>query len=203
MGRPESRAAAELLGQSHPFVVALELLEVLVRQSAVAVGVLVGAAIAIAWDVALAPSVVAAAAAVEIALCAGVAMAVHSTRLRARDLIVEGHDSLPLRRIASERRRLLDPNQRRRMARQVDRAVDAAENWEQIAVASRPPHAIRRIRPVAHELRALAVDLTEDEMSVRAVALVTRMLAGGYASPLYMGRLDELRTELIRIRHLA
>ena len=199
----ESTAAAELLGEWHPLVGTLELFEALVRQSAVVMGVLVGGAVGIAWHAGWAPSLVAAAAAVQIALCVGIALVVQVKRARARDLIVEGRASLPLRCVAAERGRLLDPNERQRLARLVDRAVDAAENWEQIGVATRPPPAIRRIRPVAHELRELAAELTTNDMSVQAVALVARLLAGGYASPVYAGHLDKLRAELTRIRHLA
>jgi hypothetical protein len=201
--RAESSVAAELLGEWHTLVGTLELFEALVRQSTVVTGVLVGGAVGIAWHVAWAPSLVAAAAAVQIALCIGIAMVIQSKRSQARDLIVEGRESLPLRCVTAERRRLLDPSQRRRLALLVDQAVDAAENWERIAVASRPPQAIRRIRPAAPELRELATELRTNEMSVRAVALTARLLAGGHASPVYTGRLDELRAELVRIRHFA
>ena len=203
MRRPESSAAAELLGRGHPLVGTLELFEALARQSAVVASVLAVGVAGIALHLPLAASVVAATVAVQIAVCVGLALVVESTRSRVRDLIVEGRESLPLRCIAAERRRLLDPNHRRRLAQLVDRAVDTAENWERIAVASRPPQAIRKIRPAAPELRALAANLRTNDMSVRAVALAARMLAGGYASPFYTGRLDELQTELMRIRHLA
>jgi hypothetical protein len=203
MRRAESAAAAALLGETHPLVGTLELLEVLARQSGVVTGVLVGGAFGARWHIVWASSAAAAAAAVQIALGVGLAMVVQSTRSHARDLLAEGRELLPLRCVAAERKRLLDPSRRRRLALLIDRAVDAAENWERIAMTSRPPQAIRRIRPVARELRALAADLRTNDMSLRAVALTAQMLAGGYASPFYTGRLDKLRMELTRIRHFV
>jgi hypothetical protein len=199
----ENAIASELLGEQHPLVGTLELYETFVRQSAVVTAVLVGGAVGIAWHLAWSSSVASAAAAVQIALGVGLAIVVQSKRSHARDLIAEGREHLPLRCVAAERERLLDPSKRRRLALLIDRAVDAAENWERIAVTSRPPQAIRRIRPMAYELRALAAELRTNDMSVRAVALTAQMLAGGYASPFYTGRLDELRTELTRIRHFG
>jgi hypothetical protein len=197
----ESAAASELLGEQHPLVWALELLEALVRQFAVVTCVC--GAVGIARHVALASSVLEAAAAVQLALCVGIVLVAQLKRSRARDLIIEGRESLPLRCVAAECRRLLDPRERQRLARLLERAVDGAENWERIAVASRPPPATTQIRPFAHELRNLAAELRADGVPVRAVAVAARMLAGGYASPLYAGRLEELRDELTRIRHLA
>jgi hypothetical protein len=195
-----SRTGAALLGEKHPLVRALDLLGVVTRQSLVVAIVIVLGGLGVAQHSAQALAVLVAAAVVEFALGAAIALLVQLKRERARDLIIEGHEDLPLPCVAAERERLLDPREQRRLARALERLLRAAENYEQLLITSRPPPGTRRLREVAPELREIAADLRAEQVGVRGVARVTRLLTGGYASPFYTGRIGEVQFELDRIR---
>jgi hypothetical protein len=200
LGRDTVQDAAALLGEQHPLARALDLLDVASRQSLVVAGVIVMSAVGIASHVRYAVSVLVGAAVVEFALGAVLALLVEQTRERARDLIIQGREDLPLQAVASERERLLNPHVRRGLARALERVLRAAEDYERLTISSRPPPGTRCLRAVAPELREIAAGLRAEEVGVRAVARVARLLTGGYASPVYTGRLGEVRLELERIR---
>lgn len=198
LGR-STRTSAALLGEQHPLVRALDLLRVVTRQSLVVAIVIALGVVGIARHRPHAPTVVAAAAVVEFALAAAIALLVQLKRERARDLIIEGHEDLPLSALAAERKRLLDPAEQRRLARALERLLYAAENYDRLLIASRPPPGTRRLREVAPELREIAAHLRAQQVDVRGVARVTRLLTG-CASPFYTGRIGDVQLDLERIR---
>ena len=197
---PDERTGVALLGQQHPLVRALELSNVLRRQARAVAAVLVGGAVGVVRNTPHAVSLLVAATVVELGLDTGIALLVQLSRERARDVIIEGHEDLPLPVIATERDRLLDPREQRRLARALEEIVRAAENYDRLLIASRPPIGTRRLREVAPELREIAARLRAEHVGVRGVARVARLLTGGYGSPFYTGQIDDLRHELNRIR---
>lgn len=196
------RDAFALLGPSHPLTRALCARAVAARQAVVALCVLAGALFGLLGHVPLAADVVSAAAVVLAALCAVLIGMAQWERRCARALVAEGFGSLPLALVAAEVERLRDPRTREGLARSLERTLDTVERWERIPVASRPPAGALRLREVAVELHALAEELREPDARVRGLAAAALLLGGGYASPLYEGRIPELRIELARIRYL-
>lgn len=204
-GRTSASSAptpAALLGEDHPFVRTLSLLHAVIRQALIVSVVLVLGIVGIFRHAAQAPVLVAAAAVVQLALASAIALLLQLMRERAWDLIVDGRHDRQLEAVAAQRQRLLDLRERERLARSLERALDAAERWHELAVASRPPSGVRCLRFAASETHEVAHLLRADGAGVRGIALTARLLAGGYDSPLYQGRPEELRHELWRIRHL-
>ena len=189
--------AAEVLGAGHPLARALDLIEVLLRQSTAtglvvvtcAAGVLFGA------DWARAPLI--AAVAVQLVLAAFLAAAVALRRERARDLLIEGRDvGLPV--LARERQRLLAYRRRETLADTLEDLVHCAERLDRMLPMSRPVYHGFVVRQLASELLALAADL-RSAVGVRGVARTERLLTIG-TSPLFGTETEELRAELARIR---
>jgi hypothetical protein len=127
-----------------------------------------------------------------------VAMRWATLRLERRDLcldlLVEGRDHVPLRPLARERRRLLDPEHRRRLARSLEALGDPR--------SGRWPLCSRRLLAATKpQLREVAALLREDQANPRGIALVDRLLTRG-ESPLYGQDAALLRDELARARYL-
>lgn len=195
---PTSPAA--LLGEHHPLVRTLDALGALLRQALVTSAVLALGALGLLRHAPRAVPIVCAASVVQFGICAAIVLLVGLRRERARELIIDGREALPLPSVAAERRRLLDPRARRKLAGALERALWAAEHYEQLLIASRPPPGVLPLRALAPELREVVGRLRAEEVAVRGVARAARLLTGGYASPLYQGRAEELRLELDRIR---
>jgi hypothetical protein len=195
----EAAPAARLLGVEHPFVRALELRRVLARQSLTAASASALGAAGLAFGAGWALPLLVVAGAVQLVLAAGLALVVALARERARDLFAEGWEHLPLPPLARQRRRLLDRRYREGLARAFESVVAKAERWPRILRTARPLFNVRLVREVAPELLEIAELLRVVASSARAVALSERLLTSG-ASPLYGVEIDDLRSELSRIR---
>jgi hypothetical protein len=195
----EAAPAAKLLGAEHPFVRALDLSRVLARQSLATASAFAVGAVSLLCGAGWALPVLVVAGAVQLVLAAGLALVVALARDRARDLIAEGREHLPLLLLARRRRRLLDHRRREGLARAFEGVVATAERWPRILRTARPVFNVRLVRQVVPELHEIAALLRLVNRSARGVALSERLLTNG-ASPLYGAEIDELRSELRRIR---
>ncbi len=191
-----------MLGAGHPLVSVIRLRSVLGRQSLVTSLVLLLGIAGVFFDAPRARELVGAACAVQLVLAGLIGFLRQLQRERCWDLIIEGSDGLLLRSVVRERRRLLSVKGRRQLACSLERALDAAQHWHEIAVACRPPAGIRCLNALVAEAERVLDDLSPAGAGVRGIALTARLLAGGYASPLYQGRTEELRQELHRIHFL-
>lgn len=193
----DSRSPAQVLGPHHPLARALDLREVLLRQSTVTGVVLALSATAVLLRADWAGPVLVAGALVQLVLGVLLMAAVMLSRDRARDLLIEGCDvGLPV--LARERRRLLALRRREALAASLEDLVRSAERWGRTPNPSRPVYEGFIVRQVAPELLAVAADLRAATVGVCGVARVERLLTTG-TSPLYGPMSDELRAELALI----
>src|SRR5712691_3160375 len=139
-----SASARDVLGTDHPLVRADEAIIAVKRQALVCAVFLLATVAAAYPDVARATSLVASAAAVDLALLGLVALLRRKRRLHARDVIIEG-GPLHLPYVRAEMRRLADERHRAKLTRRLHRAVDDAEGWHSLLVASRPPVGILKL----------------------------------------------------------
>jgi hypothetical protein len=191
---------AAFLGDRHPLVRAIQLRGVLIQ---LALATLLGLILLIAASVIhlpAAPWTISAAAVVELDLWLAIVFVIQLKRERARDLIIDGHGDVPLPSVAAELTRLLDPRRQRNLAETLEQIVCAAANYDRLPIASRPPIGTRRVREIAPELRELATQLRAGGVGVRGVARVARLLAGGYGSQLWTGQIEDVQSELKRVR---
>ena len=185
---------AALLGAQHPLARDVESLQVVARDVPTVVAALACGAIGwldgAPWG---APVMLGAAAA--LVLLGAWAAALHAReRTHVRQLILDGHERLPLPVVQRERRRLLDPRLRAQLARSLLEMV-----------GSEPPPAPvylpRVVRETEPEIRRLAALLRGEPCGARGVALVERLLRDGL-SPLYGDDARPLREELRRLAFL-
>ncbi|HET7048530.1 MAG TPA: hypothetical protein VFI54_09715 [Solirubrobacteraceae bacterium] len=135
-----------------------------------------------------------------LALTALVAALRLRVRDRARDLIAEGRETLPIIAVQRERRRLLARRRRKVLARTLDAMVRQATSPPTIPSA-RPLFDVRVIASVSGDLRAVIRLLQKKHARARGVALTERLIVDG-GSPLYAQDQMRLREELHRVRHL-
>jgi hypothetical protein len=199
----DEAVAATVLGDDH------ELVRVLARRRALTVQILITAlplafaAIGLVRHADSAPLVLGSAAVVELALLVAVPYFRGRTRDLAEDLIAAGNrGALRVRVVAGHYRRLASRRERERIARSLERLLHDAERWYRILPAHRPPPGVQCLRFTASEARDVAELLREEPVPVRGVALTSRLLGDGYASPLYGNDVELLREELHRIRYL-
>jgi hypothetical protein len=199
--RAEEAGAARMLGTDHGLVRSLARQHALSRQLLViALPLLFGVAGTVK-QIHPAPAVLGAAGIVEVVLLGTFLLTRSLVRERAQELIgaAQADDAIPV--IANERRRLLSKKERERLARSLERALHAAEHWEEILPSFRPPQGIRLLRFTAREVREIAWLLRSNVDDARGVALTARFLAGGEGTSLCRGDVVALRQELNRIRH--
>jgi hypothetical protein len=123
-------------------------------------------------------------------------------RDRALDLIIEGHEAVPVAAVQRERERLHAPRTQRRLARTIDGMVDQALNPPTICGrGARPLFEVAVVALVAEDLRAISRRLRAQRASVRGVALTERLVSDG-TSPLYRDQADARRGELRRVHDL-
>jgi hypothetical protein len=147
--------------------------------------------------------VLAAAAAVQLALLVAASYLRSRTRDIAEELIASGNDAArALSTVEEERRRLASRKERRRLARSLELLVHDAEHWPRGAVRYQPPPGVICLRLVVDEAREVVELLDAEPADVRGVALTSRLLTDGRASPLYGTDPEPLREELRRIRFL-
>lgn len=104
--------------------------------------------------------------------------------------------------IARERRRLSSQEERERLARSLEVLHRDALRWRQTPPRYRPLPGIVQPRDVSQEVAAVVTALRHDGVRVQGVALASRLLSDGQASPLYANDVRALREELNRIRYL-
>jgi len=196
-------SAAEVLGSAHPLARASDARHALARQlqtiTAVVVVTIAGVDIDGAGRVG---TFLAAALAVEACLAIAVLAARACESERARDLIADGGD-LGIAEVAAECPRLVDRRHRAALATTLRRAADAADRWHALAITTRPPPSVRNLAEHRTAIESVVASVGgPDAPPVRAVALVDRLVRGGYAAPLYVARADDVARELARIRAL-
>jgi hypothetical protein len=195
--RPSTR---ELLGPAHPLTRVEDQLAVLHTRS-LAVAALLCAGIAALLDgLAVGLPLMLAAAVVEAALGCRAALLVDARRDHALDLIAEGHGDLPIAAVARQRRRLLDPARRRRLAKAFDEIRDEGLHPPPPRDRVRPIFNPRVITATAPELTTIARLLRDDAAGLCGVAMAQQLLTQG-GSPLYRSDLRLLREELHRIHY--
>ena len=192
---PAAPTARAVLGADHPLARALELQTVLARDLLAITLLTVATASGLA---ALPRPAVAIAAAVACLLAAATLAARATVRGRARDLIAEGREDVPVAAVARECERLLGLRHRQMLARSLRRLRVAAEGPPPSrSRGTRPLHA-DTLRTVGPELRQLEALLGQPHGGARGVALARRLLVEA-ASPLRAGDPQRLREELRRI----
>jgi hypothetical protein len=195
-------SAAAALGSRHPVARATGARSLLGGQLAVTSGLLVIAAIAAAERGGAAIIAASAALVLELALAAGFICATGCLHERARDVVADGNGGLRVAEIAAERERLARPAHRERLACALERALLAAEHWPELWVATRPPPGVLNLLACAEPAREVARLVRDPRTPVRGVALLDRLMCGGYGSTLYHGPAETLVEELARIRFL-
>lgn len=190
--------AGEVLGVDHPLNRSLAASRTVTRQAMVCAAFLAGVLAAAAPRVGRAGWLAASAAVVDLALLALLGVLASERRRQARELIIE-RGRADLAELQAERRRLLAPAYRHRLARRLQRALDAAAGWDAQLPASRPPASVRNLLSSADMVRAVVEALERESADLRGVALVDRLLDGGYGSPLYRDEPARLRAELARV----
>lgn len=145
----------------------------------------------------------AAAAIVQLGLLIAVPYFRGRTRDIAEELIAAGHDTArELRVVDDEYRRLASPKERERLARSLAHLLHDAERWYRMLPAHRPLPGVHCLRFTAEEARDVVALLRAEVVDIRGVALTSRLLTDGYASPLFGEDVERLREELRRIRYL-
>jgi hypothetical protein len=120
---------------------------------------------------------------------------------RARDLIAEGREALPIAAVQHQRERLVARRRSEVLARTLETMIrDATHPATIITRGARPLFDVRVIATVAHDLRAVIDLLQTDTARARGVALIERLITDGH-SPLYARDAGLLREELYRVRH--
>jgi hypothetical protein len=199
----DETAAASVLGEDH------ELVGVLARRRALTVQILITsiplafAAIGLARDVHSAPAVLGAAAVVQLGLLAAVPYFRGRTRDIAEELIAAGDATARrVRLVDDEYRRLASRKERERLARSLGRLLQDAEHRYRMLAGHRPPLGVPCLRHATAEARDVVALLRTEVVDVRGVAMTSRLLTDGHASPLFGDNAELLREELRRIRYL-
>jgi hypothetical protein len=196
------RTPSAVLGPDHPLSRAVDGRESVGRQSRVVGAVLIGSMIDFTQGATWAAAAALSAVTVLVGLAIGAAALTQSQRDRALDLIIEGHESVPVAAVQRERQRLHAPGTQRRLARAIDGVIDQALNPPKMRGRGvRPLFEIVVVAFVAEDLRAISQLLGAQHASIRGVALAERLVSDG-TSPLYRDQADGLRGELQRIHDL-
>lgn len=115
------------------------------------------------------------------------------------DLILEGHETVPITAVQHQRRRLLSPRTRTTLARNFEDMIEQASKPAQLQMRGARPLSdlgiVAKATPDLHELVGL---LHGDHVSARGVARAERLITDG-ASPLYGHNVSALRAELHRV----
>jgi hypothetical protein len=198
----DHRAAADVLGHGHALTRAVGNLHTLAPQSAVSILAVAAAIVGVVLHVrhaTLALCVAAGICGVFLLAWAAARGLVHD---RARDLIATGRDGLVLAVVTRERRRLVSPKERERLARALEGFHRDALRWHQLLPQFRPPHGVAQLRNVTPEVEAVTSALRGERVRAQGVVLTVRLMCDGHRSPLYANELGPLREELNRIRYL-
>jgi hypothetical protein len=202
-GAARPPTAAEALGPTHPLARAADARHALARQLQTMTVVV---ALSLAGVDVDGPrrvgSLLMAGMAVEMCLAIGVLAARACVSERARDLIADGGD-VGIAEVAAECPRLVDRRHRAALAAALERAAEAADRWHALAITTRPPPSVRNLAEHRAAIDGVVAGVAgPDAPPVRAVALLDRLVRGGYAAPLYVARSGDIARELARIRAL-
>lgn len=195
-------SAATVLGVDHPVARAARARSILAGQFTVTSAVL---ATLIAYAFAhgtAAVTLLCSALVVELWAICGLAFTSGRLRERARDVIADVDHPPWAAEIAAESAHLASSRRREQLARSLERALYAAEHWPALSITSRPPPTVRHLLQCAEIARAVTRLVRDSGTAVRGVALLDRLICGGYGSALYAGCPDRLARELGRIRFL-
>jgi len=195
-GPGASQTPSAVLGPEHPLTHAVDRLESVARQSRVVGAVLVGSVIDVSEGVAWAAAAALSAVIVLFGLAILAAAFAQNRHDRALDLIIAGHESVPVAAVQRERQRLGAARTQRRLARTIDSIVEQASNPATPCVrGARPLFEIAVVALVAEDLRAISRLLRAEHASVRGVALAEHLISHA-TSPLYGDQAHALRSEL-------
>lgn len=192
----------QLLGPDHPLAKTSREFDTLVHQiTAVAVTLVVGTA-GLALGVGRAVPLVIGAAVVLVCLLAVFWPAWNRRRRAARDLVLEGRETLPIAVVQRERERLLEERTRGYVARSLERVLQHVTRRPTPVPASvRPLFDVGTVATVVEDLQAIIALLRTETTQARGVALAEQLLTEGF-SPLYGENALALRDELRRVRYL-
>jgi hypothetical protein len=192
----------ELLSPDHPLVRTSSDLSASLRQVAAVSAVLVGSLLALVLGTGAAVTLVIGAAIVLLALLAIAGQLWDRRRRAARDLVLEGRETLPVAAVQRERRRLLEERTRGYVARSLERVLQhVTRRPTPIPPSVRPLFDVGTVATVVEDLQAIIALLRSDAPQARGVALAERLLTEGF-SPLYGENAVALRDELRRVRYL-
>jgi hypothetical protein len=107
---------------------------------------------------------------------------------RALDVIIAGHEDLPVAAVVRAREPLASPRRRRALARSLEQAVVETRDWSGIDFSLEVEQVTRLLRG-------------RDPCRARGVALADRLVRGGAALPVGSTGRETLRRELGRIRY--
>jgi hypothetical protein len=199
---PRSHSPRDVLGPDHPLTRANESLKVVLRQAGAVALLLIGSLAALAFGVGNAITLVIGCVIVLPALGAIAAELWDRRRHAARQLVLDGRESLPLPAIQRERRRLLEARTRRYVAQSFERVLQhVTRRPAPVPPSVRPLFDVRVVATVTDDLRAIVSLLHAGVPHARGVALAERLLTEG-VSPLYGYDAIALRDELRRVRYL-
>jgi hypothetical protein len=197
----EEAEAGTVLGLDHTLVRLLGLRRSLVVQVLVtAIAILFGM-VGSARDVTIAPFELAAAIGVALVLAGGLLFIRSHLRGQAQELIASGFAGGGLRIVDVERRRLLSPSERQRIARWYE-ALLRDSQCQVTSAAVGPLPEVGRLRFLAAEISDIAAMLRSGPVNAAGVARAMRLLDGGLNALLFSGDVERIRHELRRIRAL-
>ena len=133
-----------------------------------------------------------------------VLVAAHKQRERdcAIELVLEGHETVPIAAVQSQRRRLLSDQTRNGLAGNLEDLIRQAANRSRLRMRVTPlPFDPKVLTMAAGELRDVIGLLRTEGVSARGVARAERLVEHA-VSPLYGQDADALREELRRVRDL-
>src|SRR4051812_9560059 len=192
----------QLLGPDHPFARANDALAAVRRQVAAVALLLVGSLAALALGFGQAVTLVIGASIVLLGLGLVAGEQWDRRRHAARQLVLDGRESLPLAPIQRERRRLLEARTRHYVARSFERVLQhVTRRPAPVPVSVRPLFDVRTVAAVVDDLCEIVKLLNAGVGPARGVALAERLLIEG-VSPLYGYDAIALRDELRRVRYL-
>ena len=190
------------LRSDHPLLRATEAVHYMGRQWVHVAAVLTGGVIARIEGREWAGPVACSAASVLLILT--VLLAAHKQRERdcATELVLEGHEAIPIVAVQRQRRRLLSGQTRNGLAGNLEDLIRQAASPSRVQMRVTPlPFEPRVVRLVAGELRDVIGLLRAEEVSARGVARAERLVERA-VSPLYGRDVGALREELCRVRDL-
>jgi hypothetical protein len=188
------------LGADHPLVRVTARLDDAVCGSVAVSAVLVVGVVAAIRGLAIGVPLALTAAAAVLALLGVAGSLAAARRHSALELIAQGREALPLRAVARERRRLLEPDQRERLARSIDVIRVEAGRSAQGRQAIRLAYDVAAVRASSSEMAGIS-GLVRDGGGVRGLA-ATELLVIDSDSPLYDSAGKSLHRELGRIAFL-